>query len=162
VKQDFIRLRWAALGLAVLGYALFAGLSWIYRHGGEPAWVQPVRQVGYVLDQWCAIAAVLGFGARHLTRGGPVLTYLTLGVFPFYIVHQTVIVVAAHHLARLGLPQGLEAALLIVTTFAACFATYEIVRRVGFLRPLFGLKPEPSRAAIGNRAEIAPGPASGQ
>lgn len=162
VKLDFIRLRWAALGLAVLGYAAYSSLRWIYRHDGEPAWVLPVREIGYVLDQWCAIAAVLGFGAKHLTRGGPVLTYLTLGVFPFYIVHQTVIVVAAHHLARLGLSQGLEAALLIVGTFAACFATYEVVRRVGFLRPLFGLKLEPARPAIGNRAEIAPGPASGQ
>lgn len=162
VKQDFIRLRWTALGLAILGYAAYASLRWIYRHGEEPAWVLPVREIGFVLDQWCAIAAVMGFGAKHLTRGGPVLTYLTLGVFPFYIVHQTVIVVAAHHLARLGLPQGLEAALLIVSTFGACFATYEIVRRVGVLRPLFGLKPEPPRAAIGSRAEIAPGPASGQ
>lgn len=162
VKRDFIRLRWAALGLAVLGYAAYASLRWIYRDGGEPAWVLPVREIGFVLDQWCAIAAVLGFGARHLTRGGPVLTYLTLGVFPFYIVHQTVIVVAAHNLARLGLPQGLEAAVLIAMTFGACFATYEIVRRVGFLRPLFGLRREPSRVVIGNRAEIAPGPASGQ
>ncbi len=33
-----------------------------------------VREVGFVIDQWCAIAAVLGFGARHPTRGGPVLT----------------------------------------------------------------------------------------
>ena len=162
VKQDFIRLRWPALGLAIVGYAAFAGLGWVYRDGPEPGWVEPVQQVGYVLDQWCAIAAVLGFGARHLTRGGPVLTYLTLGVFPFYIVHQTVIVVAAHHLARLGLPQGLEALILIVATFAACFATYEVVRRIGVLRPLFGLKPEPARGGIGNRVEIAPGRASGQ
>ena len=81
-----------------------------------------------------------------MTTGSPTLTYLTLAVFPFYIVHQTVIVVVAHHLAKLGLPQGLEGAILIATTFAACFATYEVVRRVGVLRPLFGLKYQPAGA----------------
>ena len=50
------------------------------------------------------------------------------------------IVVVGHHLAKLGLPQGLEAVILITATFAACFATYEVVRRLGPLRPLFGLK----------------------
>ena len=68
------------------------------------------------------------------------LTWLTLGVFPFYIVHQTVIVVAGHHLARMGLNQALEAAIMIAITFGACLLSYETVRRVAVLRPLFGLK----------------------
>lgn len=155
LKQAFIRLRWPALGLAVVGYAAFASLSWIYRgEGSEPAWAEPVRQVGYVLDQWCAIAAVLGFGGKHLTQGGPILTYLTLGVFPFYIVHQTVIVVAGHHLARLGLPQGLEALILVLLTFAACFATYAVVRRINPLRPLFGLKPLAKSEIVSSPASV--------
>jgi glucans biosynthesis protein C len=150
IKAGFIRLRWPALALATFGYLAFVWAD-----------LPPVvGQIAYAVDQWAAIAAVLGFGARHLTRGGPVLTYLTLGVFPFYIVHQTFIVVAGHHLAKLGLPQGLEALLLVAGTFATCLATYEIVRRVNWLRPLFGLKPEPRRAAV--RAEIARGGASGQ
>jgi surface polysaccharide O-acyltransferase-like enzyme len=91
-------------------------------------------------DTWCAIVAILGFGAKHLNKGGPVLRYLTLGVFPFYLIHQTLIVVMAHHLAKLGLPQGLEGAILVVATFAGCFATYEAVRRIPGVRILFGLK----------------------
>lgn len=150
IKAGFIRLRWPALALAVGGYFAFVWAD-----------LPPVvGQIAYAVDQWAAIAAVLGFGAKHLTSGGPVLTYLTLGVFPFYIVHQTFIVVAGHHLAKLGLPQGLEALLLVAGTFATCFATYEIVRRVNWLRPLFGLKPEPRRSTV--RAEIARGGASGQ
>lgn len=155
VKTGLIRLRWPALTIAAASYAL-------YVFGGRPAGAEILGPVVYAADQWCAIAAILGFGAKHLTRGGPVLTYLTLGVFPFYIVHQTFIVVAGHHLARLGLPQGLEAAILIAGTFATCFLTYEVVRRVAILRPLFGLKPERKRAEVRNRAEIAQGHASGQ
>ncbi len=120
LREEFIHLRWTALVLAVGGYALSA----------------------YPVQQWCAVAAALGFGAKHLNRGGPVLEYLTLAVFPFYIVHQTIIVLAAPQLVKLGLHQGLEAAILILATFAGCFIIYEAVRRIGWLRPWFGLKPQ--------------------
>lgn len=95
----------------------------------------------YALDQWCAISAILGFGARHLDGGGPVLSWLTLAVFPFYIVHQTIIVVVGHHIAKWDLNQALEAGLLIASTIAGCLLTYAVVSRVAILRPLFGLRP---------------------
>lgn len=141
LKTRFIALRWPALLLAMASYGAYAALGWFLPDTDEITTGEIARQTAFALDQWFAIAAVLGFGAKHLTRGGPVLTYLTLGVFPFYIVHQTVIVVAGHYLAQLGMNQALEAVILIAGTFAACFATYELVRRVNVLRPLFGLKP---------------------
>lgn len=92
------------------------------------------------------IVAILGYGARCLNRGGPVLRYLTVGVFPFYIVHQTIIVVVAHNLSSLGLPQPLEAGLVIVATFAGCFAAYEAARRAGWLGLWLGVQPMSRRA----------------
>jgi glucans biosynthesis protein C len=75
-----------------------------------------------------------------LNRDGPARRYLTDAIFPFYIVHQTVIVVYAHNLQMLKLPLAIEAPLLIATTISTCFISYEIVRRISWLRPLFGLK----------------------
>ena len=137
-----IRMRWPALILAVGAWAAWATYAWVYRGEGAvpPEALKLAMRGVYAVDQWCAILAVLGFGARHLTRGGPTLTWLTLAVFPFYIVHQTVIVVAGYHLAKLGLNQAVEAALLIAITFATCFATYAVVSRVALLRLVFGLK----------------------
>ncbi|OHE89387.1 MAG: hypothetical protein A2213_00185 [Lysobacterales bacterium RIFOXYA1_FULL_68_6] len=40
----------------------------------------------------------------------------------------------------LSIPPVAEGLLLVAITFAACFAGYEVIRRVGLLRPLFGLK----------------------
>ncbi len=152
-RASTIRLRWPALILAIVAWAAWASYAWMYRSEGAvpPELLKLVMRGVYAVDQWCAILAVLGFGAKHLTRGGPRLTFLTLAVFPFYIVHQTVIVVAGYHLARLGLNQALEAALLIAITFAACFATYAVVSRVAALRLVFGLKsnPSPSRSSRG-------------
>ncbi len=151
LRAGFIALRRPALAAALVGYGIWASYAWAYRgEGADPApAMRLVGAIAYGVEQWGAIVAALGFGARHLTRGGPVLRYLTLGVFPFYIIHQTLIVVAAHHLARLGLPQALEAAILIATTFAGCLATYEAARRISFIGPLFGLKAQaaPSSAS---------------
>ena len=66
---------------------------------------------------------------------------MTEAVFPFYIVHQTVIVLAAHFLVRLGWPQWAEGSVLLLLTAAACIASFRLVRSVRWLRPLFGLAP---------------------
>jgi hypothetical protein len=57
------------------------------------------------------------------------------------MVHQTAIILIAHGLRGLGLPASIEASIVISGTLANCAVTCEIVRRIGVLRPLFGLKP---------------------
>jgi peptidoglycan/LPS O-acetylase OafA/YrhL len=149
LRDRLVAARWPALGLAAAAYVGWATYAWIYRADTPipPEALRFVMRFVYATDTWCAIAAILGFGAKHLNRETPALRYLTLGVFPFYLVHQTLIVVMAHHLAKLALPQPLEALILIVLTFAGCFATYELVRRIPGVRMLFGLKGQPTATA---------------
>ena len=146
LRQRLIAARWPALVLAIAGYLGWATYAWIYRadDATPPEALRLVMRFVYATDTWCSIAAILGFGAKHLNRDAPALRYLTLGVFPFYLIHQTLIVVMAHHLAKLNLYQPLEAAILIALTFAGCFATYEIARRIPGVRILFGLKGQPA------------------
>jgi glucan biosynthesis protein C len=84
--------------------------------------------------------AVCGFARSFAPGDGKALRYLREAVFPVYILHQTLIVVFAHNLKPLRLIPIVEGPLLVGMTFAACFAGYEIVRRVAWLRPLFGLR----------------------
>lgn len=152
LKAGFIRLRQPALILAV-GWAGWALYAWIWRaDDAMPSEALRMAMRGvYAIDQWVWIAAILGYGARHLNRGGPVLRYLSAGVFPFYIVHQTAIIVAAWYLMPLQLPLAVEGGLVIAATFAACFLAYEIARRLGWLGLLLGVRPQaakrPPRAA---------------
>lgn len=142
VRQTLIRVRWPALIVGLCGWAGWATYAWVYRGDATPP--EQLRQAMrfvYVLDQAGFMAAILGFGARWLNHGGPVLRYLSIGVFPFYIVHQTVAVVAAHNLALLKLPLGLEAVLVILITALGCLAAYEVARRLGWLGLLLGVKP---------------------
>lgn len=153
LRQGFIRLRWPALILALAAWAAWAGYAWEYRaEDAMPAdALRRVMRIVYAADQWAFIAAILGFGAMHLNHGGPMLRWLTVGVFPFYIVHQTAIVVVGHHLAQLRLPLAAEAGLLIAATIAVCLLAYEVARRLGWAGLLLGVRPQaakrPPRAA---------------
>ena len=138
-----LRLRWWALGGAVL--ALVGMPRLLDALGGWdtlPAWGQSAWLALGATRHWLPVLAALGFARRHL-RGsdGPWRRMLTEAVFTFYIVHQTVIVVAGHHLARLGLPLLVEATLLVLLTLAGCALSYLAVRQVGWLRPWLGLPP---------------------
>jgi len=88
--------------------------------------------------------ALIGYARQHLANAdGPLRRTLTEAIFPFYIAHQTLIVVLAYNLNRLHLPVAVEAMILIAMTIAGCWLTYIVVRSVPILRPLFGLPLNP-------------------
>ena len=75
---------------------------------------------------------------------------LTEAVFPFYIIHQTAIVLGEHWLLPLHLHPAAEFAILVAGTWGACWAFYLAGREIGWLRPLIGLRPrlaKPARSA---------------
>lgn len=137
------RQRWVALIFAVAFYALWLSLRSLR---GLP--VRLLIGIAYGFYQWLCIVAVLGFARRWLARDSAARRYLTDAIFPYYIVHQTAIIMIAHALRGSGLSDGAEAAIIIGGTAATCIVTYEVVRRVGWLRPLFGLKAETARSVV--------------
>ena len=90
------------------------------------------------------MVAVLGFASGIAFRDSDSRKYFTDAIFPFYIVHYAAIIVIAVQLRTLALPVALEAVLLISGTVLACVTTYAMVRRVQWLRPLFGLRKVPT------------------
>ncbi len=125
-----------ALGLAVVLSALWANWVWI---SDQPAFVT-VAQALRPLYAWVVIAALLALGQQHLNRKNPLLAYLTTAIFAFYILHQTIIVLAGVTLSGFNLPVAVEFPALVIITFGGCYVFYEfVIRRVGFLQPLFGV-----------------------
>ena len=73
-------------------------------------------------------------------------------MFPFYIIHQTTIVVVGHLLKPYGLAALPEAGIILAATAASCWGTYALAMAVPILRLPLGLKPAERRKA----AEPAP------
>jgi hypothetical protein len=121
------------------------------RDEGLWAELQAVAAVVYC-NRWFWIAAVLGWGHHLLNRPMKWLPYATEAVYPWYILHQTITVIAGVYLSRLSLGPVLEPALVLAATIGGCFALHEyVIRRTPLLRPAFGL------AARGRPVQIAAG-----
>ncbi len=156
VWQQLEKSRWTALSLAVFSYGFVAWYFGSFDDANPaPDAVRMLQRVAWGLNQWAAIVAILGFAHRLAPGDSPALRYLTQAVFPVYILHQTVIVVAAYNLKPLGIAPLPEGLLLTALTFAACFGGYEIIRRVGWLRPLFGLKRRAPARGLGTAVQPA-------
>jgi hypothetical protein len=150
------RQRRRALALAAAFFLSLLVLRWSGWSATPPSLLLKLYGgIAYGSYQWLCIVAVLGFARRWLTADSAVRRYLTDAIFPYYIVHQTAIIMIAHELHGSDLPAGLEAIIVIGGTLTACVLTYEIVRRIAILRPLFGLKASASE-------QILPAPASAE
>jgi glucan biosynthesis protein C len=139
------RLRWHALGAAVALLVLhFVVRSYVTPQA--PALRQAARLTAD-LYMWVTILAILGWAHLKLNRPWPWLNWASESVYPWYVLHQTVIIVLAVWLAPLDLGPWLEPAVMMAGTAGLCWLlTDGLIRRYGWLRPLFGLKPRaPSR-----------------
>lgn len=95
---------------------------------------------------WLIIMGLLGFGKRYLDRPSRAQKYLAESSYPIYILHQTVIVIIAFYMVRMATPAAAQWVALLVAAVAGTFALYEIVRWIGPLRFLFGMRPRTRKA----------------
>ena len=87
------------------------------------------------------ILSVFGIGYSYLNKPSALLSYLSKAVYPVYIIHMFVLYTGALLILPLNLHPMLQFIGITVFTFIVCFLIYEFVlKRVMFLRPLFGLK----------------------
>ncbi len=94
-----------------------------------------------VLNLWSWILVLFGYAAKYLNKKSNVLSYSNEAVYPFYILHQTVMIVIAYFLIDFKWTLGLKASIMIVGTFGGSWLLYEfLIRRWKLVRPLFGLK----------------------
>ena len=98
---------------------------------------------GYLMaiesNSW--IFGVFGLGYKYLNRPSNMLSYLSQAAYPVYITHMFALFAGAFLILPLEIPASLKFVGITAFTFAICFLIYEfIIRRIGFLKPLFGLR----------------------
>jgi glucans biosynthesis protein C len=84
--------------------------------------------------------AILGFGHRLLQRNIKALRYLSEVSFPFYILHLPVTTLVGYFLIRLDTVIAVKYLLIVALSVLLTLAVCELVKRVGVLRFLFGMK----------------------
>jgi len=171
-ESALARVRWPALvaGAAatagLLGWAAAAGPGVVT--GAGPGWSAVQGLAG-----WAWLAAIVGFTAAFTARRrtGPApprpapgreprwqraAGYANQAVLPFYLLHEPVIVAFAWFIVRWHAPIGVKYPALVVVSFTATLALYELaVRRYRITRLLFGMK-TPQRPVDGRPLQTGP------
>jgi peptidoglycan/LPS O-acetylase OafA/YrhL len=94
------------------------------------------------LMSWSWLLAILGFGSRYLVSTNGLLKYANEAVLPFYILHQTVIVLIGFYVTRWDTSVIVKYLAISSTSFVIIVGLYELlVKRDKALRFLFGMKP---------------------
>lgn len=135
-KQRVIFLALAAI-TTLIGF-------WLRRSGFDPSfgsinyfWMSLLR----TFNSWVWVLAILGIGSRHLTFRNRLLEYASTAVLPFYILHQSVIVIFGFFILDWTANNFVKYLVLSTGSFIAIMLIYEYcVKRFGFLRFFFGMK----------------------
>jgi len=97
------------------------------------------------LVAWSWVFALVGYGKQYLNHKHRALNYLNEAVYPFYILHQTVIVLLVYYFVQLPNESILSKYIYtLATTFFITMLTYHLfIRPFALMRLLFGMKPKP-------------------
>jgi peptidoglycan/LPS O-acetylase OafA/YrhL len=101
------------------------------------------------VNSWSWTTFMLFIGMRYLDFSNKWLQYGQEAVLPFFLLHQPVIMAIAFYVVQweTGIPVKLVT--VVVGSFTVTMAIYElIIRRIGPLRVLFGMKARPGKPVI--------------
>ncbi len=134
IQKDFwaevMKIRWVTL---LVAFSLYLLRLLYYELEGEPNWIIAFESYSWML-------VILGFGSKHLDKPSRWLSYLSKAVYPVYFVHMPVQFAIAYHLFPLDLPANTKLLIMLIGTFGGSFLLFEILKRLKWVRPLFGMK----------------------
>ncbi len=137
---ELSRMRKHALVMALVTFTVYMVIR-TYTNDNSPPRMFLLAWIFRNLYVWAALCTILGWGHALLNRPFRWLPWATQAVYPWYILHQSLIVLLAYWLVPMKLGPVTEPLLVGVGTVAGCWLiTSGLVVRVGWLRACFGLK----------------------
>jgi len=99
----------------------------------------PLYQLSAESCLW--IFSIFAFGHKHLNQPSKTLSYFTQGAYPIYIIHMFFIYLASNMIFPLSIDVRFKFVLVLGITFIGSLGFYDLfIRRINFVRPLFGMK----------------------
>lgn len=89
----------------------------------------------------CWLLTILGYSRILLNKTNKLLAYASDAVYPFYILHQTIMMIFGYYIIQLPLGIIPKFVIVAIITFGGSFILYEIfIKRFNVTRVLFGMK----------------------
>jgi glucan biosynthesis protein C len=136
--QAVQRVRTVALALAFLLYLVRLLL---FKLEG------PNALIAFESMSW--MLAIFGYASVYLNKPSAKLNYLSKAVYPVYIVHLPMQFFFSYYIMTLALPALVKLVVLLSATYGASFLLYELaIKRIKWIRPLFGMKLRPADDSV--------------
>ena len=91
-------------------------------------------------ESMCWMLAVFGYGSLYLNHESKALTYFNGAVYPIYILHMPLQSLLSYLIMPTKISLLLKLNLLIIGTLFCSILLYEMIKRMNWIRPIFGLK----------------------
>jgi peptidoglycan/LPS O-acetylase OafA/YrhL len=149
-KQVMLAIELNRVLLFQLAFASIITINIVRWNGLEPKYIwdnwlnHPISWLYLALlniNSWLWVLAILGYGKRYIKKGSKVLTYCNNAVYPFYILHQTVIVVIGYYVVQTRDDAAFKYAFLLIACFLISASIYHLyIRPFKIVRFTFGAK----------------------
>lgn len=97
----------------------------------------------YAFTAWFWVMAAVGYGKKYLNKKHPALDYINSAVYPFYILHQTVMIVIVYYVVQTTDTILMKYLFTVLLTFIICVSIFHLfIRPYAITRFLFGMKPK--------------------
>lgn len=123
----------------VIGVILFAAIV-VWAMTGAGGFLSRIYHAYNTLMIFAWMFAILGYSKAFLTVKNRLYSYLNNATFPFYVFHYLPITILAFFIAKEGMNVWLKYLIIVFGTYLATFSLYEIIKRIPFIRFLFGIK----------------------
>jgi len=152
LQTNIKRARWAYLVAGLILSAAFVSLGINAANPVIGPWANELGDPLYFLSACTLLPAFLGFAMQHLTRSTPFLKYSNAAVLPFYILHQTVLLVIGYFVVQLAILDLAKWMIIFLSSFPIILALYEfVIRRFNVMRVLFGMRLLPRTSELQRR-----------
>lgn len=95
------------------------------------------------ISAWAWVFTAIGYGKKYLDRSHPVLGYINQAVYPFYILHQTIIVILSYYIVQTNETVWMKYLFTVLFTFFLSMGIFHLfISPFSIPRFLFGMKPK--------------------
>ena len=136
----------------LMAFASIVAISYLRWNGLEPwdtitNWKTDWRTYAvlalFPLTAWFWVFTLIGYGKKYLNKKHRALNYINEAVYPFYILHQTIIVILAFYVVQVSDSILSKYLFIVILSFAISMLIYHvIIRPNNVLRYFFGMSPK--------------------
>ena len=126
---------------------LAVGLWFISRFHWEPSFF--LDELIRIVTAWSCSVAAISYAAAGLNKNTQLRKPLNEAIYPFYLLHQPVIIILGYFITQWNIPVPGKAALITIVSFTASAGMYwYLIRPFNHVRVLFGMKRKKKKSDI--------------